>query len=128
MFYSYKHSVTTGNVVATPARVDMHLSAGIVHQVDILFQDGCNHGVNVQIFQGDHQLFPSNRGATLLGNATIISFREFHELEPGENVLIARIWGDGIITGKDVIINIGVLPKTILQPLSFNELLKAITE
>ena len=128
MFYAFKRTIVTGDAIATPWRIDMHLSAGIVHQVDVLFQDGCNHGVQVQIFQGDHQLWPSNRGATLTGNATIISFREFHELEPGESVLIAKMWGDGVITGKDVIINIGVLPKAILQPLSFNELLKAITE
>ena len=61
------------------------------------------------------------------GNATVISFREFFELEPGGNDLTAFIWGDGVVTGKEVVIQIGLLPKRILQPLSFEELLTAAT-
>lgn len=127
MFYSFKHTVTTGDVAATKKELSLELAAGVIHQVDILFQDGCNHKANVQIYQGNFQLWPSNRGTAMVGNATVISFREFVELHPSGSYLSAYVWGDGTITGVDVIINIGLLPKRVLQPLSFEELLKAAT-
>ena len=127
MFYSFKHTVTTGNIISAPAEVELKLTAGVIHQVDILFQDGCNHEANVQVFQANYQVWPSNRGGSMVGNATVISFREFFELEPGLSELTAKIWGDGTIKDVDVIINIGLLPKRVLQPLSFEELLKAAT-
>ena len=127
MFYVFTHPVTTGDIVTDKTRLDLELTAGVIHQVDVLFQDGCDHLVNVQIFQANHQLWPSNRGAALKGNATVVSFREFLDLRPGGTDLHAIIWGDGVITGVDVIIQIGLLPKRVLQPLSFEELLKAAT-
>ena len=127
MFYSFKHTVLATEIVTAKAEVEIKLSAGVIHQVDILFQDGCNHEANVQVLQADHQLWPANRGSSLVGNATVISFREFFELFPGGTELRAFIWGDGTIADVDVIINIGLLPKRVLQPLSFEELLKAAT-
>ena len=125
MFYAFATTITTGDIATAKKEVRLPLTAGVIHQVDVLFQDGCNHEVNVQIFQANFQLWPSNRNAAMKGNATVISFREFLELEPGGTELTAFIWGDGTVTGKEVVIQIGLLPKRILQPLSFEELLAA---
>jgi len=125
MFYTFSHTVTTADIITAKKELELQMSAGVIHQVDVLFQDGCDHEVNVQIFMANFQLWPSNRGATMKGNATVISFREFMELEPGGSELTAFIWGDGVVTGKEVVIQIGLLPKRILQPLSFDELLSA---
>lgn len=127
MFYAFTHTITTADIITDKKRLDLQMTAGVIHQVDVLFQDGCNHEANVMIFKGDHQLWPSNRGSTMKGNATVISFREFLELLPGDNELTAFIWGDGTIDAVDVIIQIGLLPKRVLQPLSFEELLAAAT-
>ena len=70
-------------------------------------------------------MWPSNRGKSLRGNATVVSFREFLELVTGATDLYALIWGDGVITGVEVIIQIGLLPKKIIQPMSFEELVTA---
>jgi hypothetical protein len=125
MFYAFNHTITTADIITAKKELALQLTAGVIHQVDVLFQDGCDHEVNVQIFQANFQLWPSNRGSVMKGNATVISFREFFELESGNTELIAHIWGDGVVTGKDVVIQIGLLPKRILQPLSFDELLAA---
>lgn len=127
MFYAFTTTITVADIASAKREVRLPLTAGVIHQVDVLFQDGCNHAVNVQIFQANFQLWPSNRGATMKGNATVISFREFLELEPGGTELTAFLWGDGVVTGKEVVIQIGLLPKRILQPLSFDELLAAAT-
>ncbi len=125
MFYAFSHTVLDTNIVTNRKRLDLELAAGVIHQVDVLFQSGCDHLVNVQINHANLQLWPSNRGSFLRGNATVISFREFLELSPGNSGLTAYIWGDGTVTGVEVIIQIGLLPKRVLQPLSFDELLTA---
>lgn len=127
MFYAFQHTVVAAETAAAPHRIDMDLAAGVIHQVDVLFQAGCVYEANVQIFQGGQQIWPSNRGGTLLGDSTCVSFREFFELKSGSNFLHALIWGDGVIDDVDVIIQIGILPKAILQPMSFAELLEAAT-
>ena len=79
----------------------------------------------MQIFHGGTQIWPSNRGAKLRGNATVVSFREFYEIKPGHSDLQARIWTTLTEEFKEITISIGLLPKHILQPLSFEELLTA---
>lgn len=125
MFYVFDHTITTADTSAAKHREEMDLTAGVIHQVDVLFQDGCDHEAHVQIFRGGSQVWPSNRGKTLKGNATVVSFREFYELKPGSADLHALIWGDGTIDDVEVIIQIGLLPKRIIQPMSFDELLGA---
>jgi len=125
MFYAFRHTVDHTNGYTYPTDFELKLSAGIIHQVDVLFQAGCIHLVDVQVFQASFQIWPTNRGATLRGNATVISFREFYELDPGESTLTARIDAHTDVQDIDVIIQIGLLPKRIIQPLSFDELLAA---
>jgi len=125
VFYAFRHTVDHTNGYTYPYTADLKLTAGVIHQVDVLFQDGCLHLVDVQIFQANFQVWPSNRGGTLRGNATVVSFREFYELETGETTLTAVIDADASIQDIDVIIQIGLLPKRIIQPMSFEELLGA---
>lgn len=125
MFYVFNQTITTADIDTAPIRLPLELAAGVIHQVDILFQDGCDHAALVQIFQGNFQIWPSNRGKALRGNATVVSFREFFELKSGASDLYAILWGDGVIDAVEVVIQIGLLPRKIIQPLSFDELLSA---
>ena len=125
MFYAFDYTPSAADTAANPHIVDLHLTVGVIHQVDVLFQSGCSHKVFVQIFHGNHQLWPSNREGKMRGDATVISFREFYELKPGDKELTAHIWTTLTTGFKEVILQIGILPKAILQPLSFDELLRA---
>jgi len=125
MFYAFSYTPDADDTEDDPHIIDLHLTTGVIHQVDVLFQSGCAHKIFVQIFSGNHQLWPSNRGEKMRGDATVISFREFYELAPGKTMLQAKIWTTLETTFYEVIIQIGVLPKPILQPLSFDELVKA---
>jgi len=125
MFYAF-------NLVPLPAwgdgtifELEMKLTAGVIHQVDVLFQVDCDHLQFVQIFHANHQLWPSNRGASLRGNATVVSFREFYEIDASDPALTARFWSTGQDVWEEIIVQIGLLPKRIIQPLSFDELLAA---
>lgn len=126
MFYAFAYTLTATDLVTNKYRLEMNLTAGIIHQVDILFQKDCAHKINVQIFQGGHQLWPSNREAAIRGDATIISFREFLELRGATNDLHALIWTTDDSVLKEIIIQIGILPREIIQPISFNQLVETI--
>ena len=127
MFYTFSYTPTVDDTEADPHEMDLQLTSGVIHQVDILFQNGCNHEEFVQVFDGNHQVWPSNVEEKLRGNATVISFREFYELSKGDNKLKAHFWTSLTADFVEVIIQIGILPKKIIQPLSFDELLKAAT-
>ncbi|MBA7610709.1 hypothetical protein ES703_17921 [subsurface metagenome] len=125
MFYVFSYKPDGDDSLEDPEELEMQLTAGIIHQVDVLFQDGCNHKEFVQIWLANKQLWPSNRGEKLRGNATAISFREFFEIKPGSSILTAKIWTTLTADFVEILINIGLLPKKVIQPLSFEELLKA---
>lgn len=125
MFYAFSHTPTEVLTEVTATELELNLTAGVIHQVDVLFQDGCDHETFVQVFQADFQVWPTNRGESLRGNATVVSFREFYELVPGGAVLTAHVWSTLTTDWAEVIIQIGLLPKRIIQPMSFEELLGA---
>ena len=125
MFYAFAHTVTADDLVTAKKKLDMILTAGIIHQVDVLFQKDCAHKINVQIFKGGHQLWPTNPGGSLKGDAIAISFREFFELKGASNELHALIWTTDAEVLAEVVIQIGMLPKSVIQPLSFDELVHA---
>ena len=125
MFYVFSYLPTATIAEANAYELEMKLPNGVIHQVDLLFQDGCNHVTFVQIFHDNYQVWPSNRGEKLRGNATVISFREFYELKKGDNILTAKIWTSLTEGWKELIVQVGILPKRIIQPMSFDELLSA---
>ena len=127
MFYAFSYTPNAGDTEANPHDLKMQLTAGVIHQVDVLFQSGCNHEEFVRINDDNFQLWPLNRGEKLRGNATVISFREFYELSPGNSILTAKIWTTLSADFKEIIIQIGLLPRRVIQPLSFDELLSAAT-
>jgi hypothetical protein len=126
MFYSWPVVVAAGNVEANPTTIKMDLSSGVIHQVDIMFPDTADHDVRVQVFDAALQLWPSNRGGTVRGDAAVISFRDYYELNKANNTLIAKAWLTNAAKACTIWINIGILPKAILQPFSLAELLRAV--
>jgi hypothetical protein len=126
MFYTFSYTPVITDTETAPHALEMPLTAGIIHQVDVLFQSGSNHKIFVRIMRGGQQLWPSNREEKLRGDATIVSFRDFIPLEPGETKMRALIYTTLTADFKEVLIQIGVLPREILQPLSFEAIVKAI--
>jgi len=127
MFYVFTCTPTADNSESNPEVFEMQLTAGVIHQVDILFQSGCDHKEFIQLFNDNFQIWPSNRGEELRGDATVISFRDFYELTPGDTILTANVWSTLGADWKEIIVQIGLLPKKVLQPLSFDELMAAAT-
>ena len=126
MFYSWPIVVAAGNDASNKSKIEMPMSSGVIHQVDIMFPDTCDHDIRVQIFDASVQLWPSNRDGTIRGDAAVISFRDFYEMEPSSNILTGLAWLTDTAKAGTIWIHIGVLPRSILQPFSLAELLRAV--
>lgn len=126
MFYVWELAIAAGNTVSNKLEVKMPMSAGIIHQVDILFPDTSDQNIRVQIFDASLQLWPTNRNATIRGDATVVSFRDFYEMTVQNNILKAYAWWEDTQTAVSVFLSVGVLPRSILQPFSLAELLRAV--
>ena len=125
MFYSENIDLTPLGSEANPVETPMRLSAGVIHQVDIIFPVNANRECFVKLLDGGHQFFPSNRIGSIRANNTVISSREFYELIPGRNIITVKAWNVHAADTFMISVNIGVLPRRILQPFSFKELLAA---
>jgi hypothetical protein len=125
MFYSFDYTLTSNDIVTAKHKLIMPVVTGVIHQVDVLFQSGCAHKINVQIFEGISQLWPSNHGNSFRGDATVVSFREYYDIKAEPAELFAYLWTTDTSILFEIIIEIGILSKQILQPLSFDELLAA---
>lgn len=125
MFYIHRHLVADGNVDTDPNEAELHLTEGVIHQVDVMFQAGCLHNIHVQIWQANRQVWPTNTGESLTGDGTIISFREFFPISAGKKLITIKSWGPAEPLDKYIEVHLGLLPKKIIQPLSFEELLAA---
>lgn len=123
MFYTFSYTPSASDTILNPHELEMKLTAGVIHQVDILFQNGCKHQEFVQIYLSNFQLWPTNRGGMMRGNATAVSFREFYELHPGDSTLTAKIWTVLSADFKELVIQIGVLPGKIIRPFNLEDLL-----
>jgi hypothetical protein len=126
MFYSWPITIVAGNTSGNKAKITMPMSAGVIHQVDILFPDNADHNIRVQVFDADFQLWPSNREGSIRGDASVISFRDFYEMKSANNRLTGYAWWEDTETETTIWIQIGVLQRAILQPFSLAELLRAV--
>jgi hypothetical protein len=127
MFYVFTCTPTADNSEGSPEKFTLPMTAGVIHQVDVLFQSGCDHKEFIELYDDNFQVWPSNRGEKLRGDATVVSFRDFYELKPGNTTLTAYVWSTLGADYKEIIVQVGLLPRKILQPLSFDELLAAAT-
>ena len=126
MFYTYKLTATAAGSSSSYQDLDLDLSAGVIHQVDFMFPDDSEKDLHVKVLRGGHQLWPTNVLGYLQGDNMIVSFREFMELSSARNNLTLRAWNTHATDDKDIIINIGILPKDIMQPFSMADMLSMV--
>jgi len=125
MFYSSNLTITCGTTEATAIKTKVPCTAGVIHQIDILFPVNSNREIYVKILHSSYQLIPCNQNEAIRANNTVVSTREFYELPPGGSILTIKAWNVHATDDFLISVNIGILPMRILQPFSFKELLAA---
>jgi len=57
MFYAFSYTPDDEDLEATPYKLDLPLTAGVIHQVDVLFQNSCAHKEYVQTQEDFIEIF-----------------------------------------------------------------------
>ena len=126
MFYSFNITLTHGKTKATAEDTELDLCTGIIHQVDFIFPSDSDKDLNIQVFDANFQVWPSNRESTIQGDNMVISSREWYHLHPWNNQLILRGWNTHSTDDLLFCINLGILPEEILMPFSISRLIKEL--
>jgi len=125
MLYSANITVPANTDITTATLTKIFASPGVIHQVDFLFPVASNREVYAKLFVGNYQLIPSNLHEAIRANNTVVSTREFYTMQPGDSILTIMSWNVHAADDMLLSVNIGVLPKKVLMPFDFDELLTA---
>ena len=116
MFYTRDISVEANTPRNSAKTVNIKTTAGVVHQVGIMFPDGCAGLVHVQLWHGGHPFIPVDPMMDVAGNNETVNITEFYKLFPGFNIITVRVWNEDDTHSHTIRVRIGVLPEYILVP------------
>ena len=116
MIYEYDLTVPANTPAADPVSVDMALSPGIIHRLEVSWPAGCNNMVHIAVKRGLHQVWPTNPDGTLKGNMYTLSIPVWYELEDYPANLEAYGWSPGASYNHTVTIRLAIERREILQP------------
>ena len=115
MIYEYDLVVAADTKEASPASVEMELSHGIVHKLEVSFPGGCKNTVKVVINRALHQVWPTNPDGQIKANGFTVSFPVWYELEEAPYLLTAWAWAPGTTYSHTVTIRLGIQRREHLQ-------------
>lgn len=95
MFYVYTLYVPANTPKTTPVTTTMHLTAGIVHQVELSFPPGCAALAHAAIYHFEHQVWPTNPEEDFAwDDYTITLPRQAHRMSSPPYDLSLRAWSE----------------------------------
>lgn len=115
-YYSFSASIPAGRTEDDPVVTELQLRGGVIHQLEVLSAPGSARKLQCRIFEGLHQLFPTNQNEPFYLDGTPIVVREFHELKRMPYRLRMKAWNESANYAHTVTARFGVLPKSILLP------------
>jgi hypothetical protein len=110
MFHVYPVTVPKSTTQADPEVVEMSLDPGQIVQVEVGFPWGCGGLVHVQIWQAEHQVWPSNAGESFSWNDYNVVFPEAHDCVGPEEPWSIRAWNLDERHEHTIQVRIGILP------------------
>lgn len=125
MFYDFALTVPADTQETSPAELRMKLTAGILHNVRILFPPGPHGLVKIRILEDGHQFLPTNPDGYFASDDEAIAIDEYYPLTAEPYTMRAIGYSPGTVYPHTIAIRIGILPSTSLQETtSLNDMLK----
>lgn len=131
MHYAVEVTVLPSNVAANPVIVPVHLAAGTLTDVDIVFPPGCARLVNIQIYHGVNQILPTTPETYYAEDSRSVHANEHLVFDTGSNLFYVVGWNVGAAYRHRVNVYFDVrgveeldLPETLMM---MTEVLAALT-
>jgi len=99
----------------SPKQLDVKLTKGIIHQLDVVFPDGCVGLVGVRILDGLFQVWPTNPMEWFCSNDESISFEESYELKHEPFTLRIEVYNEDDTLPHAPIVRLGILSRDELK-------------
>ncbi len=115
MIYSFAISTSANTALANRQKTELKLTAGIIHQLDIVFPTGCAGLLYVAINHGLHQIWPTNPGEYFHTDGETLSFKEFYELATSPFFLSVYTYNLDDTYAHSAIIRLGLLKRDAIQ-------------
>jgi len=110
MFYRFTLVVPANTPEDDPVRLDVKLTHGIIHRVEIGFPPGLAGLVHVAIFEREHQLWPTNPGEWFAWDNYNVAFDEEYYMLEAPYELSIRGWSEDDTYDQPVVVRIGLMP------------------
>lgn len=109
MFYDFAIKVKKGTREDDPEEVELNLTHGIIHRVEVEFYPGPRRYVFVRILHHRHQLWPTNIDSAFCSDAYTIAFDEYEELKEAPYNLTVIAYSPAADYDHVVVVRIGIL-------------------
>ena len=116
MDFVYDLTVSAALGDDNPKRSVLPDFSGVIHLVEIEQAPGCNGEVYAAVYQGLHQVWPSNDEGAYRSNGRVYSTREHYLVKRGDPSLILLVWSAGTTYEHTVQFRLSVLPVEIMEP------------
>jgi hypothetical protein len=117
VFYDYALTIPANTTAASPSELEISLTHGVIHRVEIEFPAGCAGLAHLAVFLREFQLFPTNPGREFASDDHVIAFDDYFEMfEPPHNLLL-RGYNTDDTYSHTITVRIGVLPKDVAEHL-----------
>ena len=115
MIYSFAITTPANTPFSNMQRTELKLTAGIIHQIDIVFPTGCAGLAYIAINDGLHQLWPTNPEEFFHTDGETISFEEFYRLNRDPYILTAYTYNLDDTYPHTIIVRFGILKQSEIQ-------------
>ncbi len=109
-------TVPAGQAANPPLTRTLELAHGIIHQVEVVYLDGPENEVNIIVRRALHQIMPTNRAGSVVGNNGTVRAILFHPLEEPPYEVQIDAWAPNASYDHEVVVRIHILPREILMP------------
>jgi len=117
MYYDFAVLVETKHKANSPKEEILTLTKGVIHRVEVEFPAGCRGQVNLQLFDREHQVWPTNTDEAFNGEGYTVPIDEHYKLTSEPYALKAVAWGVDCSYEHTITVRIGILPEEVLTPL-----------
>ena len=95
MFYEFDLTIPGNTLEASPAELDVRISAGIIKQIEVQLPSGLRGLVHTVAMRANHQVWPTNQEGSIKGNDARIVWGDDYDITQPPNILTLIGWSPG---------------------------------
>lgn len=126
MIFTKDITVLAGTTEKVPKEEIIKIAHGIITWFSVNFPNGCCGEVNCVILFHEHQIAPSTKGMTMIGDGFPIAWEEYYEVYQPPYELKVKLWSPDATYDHTITIDVAILPRKAIIALAVADAIKNI--